>query len=539
MKKIIHLLFFLLLFFQVVFAQNTSERKVLLFEPHQLNQIKFDLPDQNIFKAVCMGEILLENIDPFLAYSIVWYADSWTQDNQLKASFFDGTATSQPINIRLDSHATPREDQYISQLYFTEKNVEKIKLQYVGSTELKRIEIHFFNPGKTENPAPPIIDNGNRVACPCPQPDYLDRLGWCPDGTCPVDATPDFTEVTHLIVHHSAGSNSSSDWAATVRSIYDYHVFTRGWDDIGYNWLIDPNGVIYQGRGDNVRGAHFCGNNSNTMGVCVMGDFTDLVPTDDAIGSLESLLAWKVCDVGIEANDHAFHSSSGLELQHISGHRDGCPTACPGDSFYPLLSVVREDVQFKLDHECNDLFIAPPTDLEATFDLDNNILLTWIDHADNETGYQIERSLNYNNNFSVIANLPANEVAFVDDAFSSTTPYYYKVKATLGDSSSTYSNKVFIEPLTGISSLLNENTVEVFPNPTFGKLQVVVKNGLFGKLEISALDVLGRAIQSKSTYDKNTNSITIDFDLSGFPSGVYFMKLTQGGDTGIFQILKN
>ncbi|MFN7929681.1 MAG: hypothetical protein U0Y68_17395 [Blastocatellia bacterium] len=52
----------------------------------------------------------------------------------------------------------------------------------------------------------------------------------------------------HLLVHHTANANTATDWAAVVRAIWSFHIFTNGWSDIGYNYLIDPN-VIYEGAG--------------------------------------------------------------------------------------------------------------------------------------------------------------------------------------------------------------------------------------------------------------------------------------------------
>jgi len=101
----------------------------------------------------------------------------------------------------------------------------------------------------------------------CEIPEVCDRSCWCP--TCPIDDTPQLTEPTHLIVHHSAGNNQSNNFATVVESIWDLHVNTNGWDDIGYNWLIDPNGVLYQGRPDNYQGAHFSCINENTVGICL------------------------------------------------------------------------------------------------------------------------------------------------------------------------------------------------------------------------------------------------------------------------------
>ena len=274
------------------------------------------------------------------------------------------------------------------------------------------------------------------------------------------------------------------------------------------------------------------------MGVCVLGDFTDVTPTSDAVGSLEDLLAWKICDTGIEANDQAYHNSSELELEHISGHRDGCSTACPGDSFYPTLPMVRGAVQTKLDHECNDLFIAPPTSLDGEFNMDDNISLTWEDNADNEDGYQIERSEFINNTFDVIANIPANSTEYIDESFDPGVPYYYKVKATLGDSSSTYSNKFFIEALTNSNSIFNENNVQLFPNPSSGNIKVLINNDFFEKINLSVFDVLGKEIIRSKIFEKNTSLFQEKMDLNDLSSGVYFLKISSGGEIGVFQVIR-
>lgn len=187
---------------------------------------------------------------------------------------------------------------------------------------------------------------------PCPRPVVKTRTAWCPSGNCFPDPTPVLTVPTHFIVHHSAGVNSSTDWAAVVRGIWDYHVNVNGWDDIGYNWLIDPNGVIYEGRADSLQGAHFCGNNSQTTGICMLGNFQATKPSGESKRSLVELLAWKC---GVEALDPlgiGFHVPSGLNLYVVSGHRDGCSTSCPGDQFYPLLPIIREAMDMYIEDDC-------------------------------------------------------------------------------------------------------------------------------------------------------------------------------------------
>lgn len=187
------------------------------------------------------------------------------------------------------------------------------------------------------------------------RPALVTRTAWgCPDGQ-DSDWTPQYTTVTHLIVHHSATTNVSSDWAAVVRSIWNYHTHTQGWGDIGYNYLIDPNGIVYEGRagGDNAIGAHFSCRNGNTMGVCVLGTFTSVSPTAAALNSLKQLLAWKAEQRGIDPLGSSYHAGTAQTMPNISGHRNGNPaypsnacttTSCPGNNLYAQLPAIRSDV---------------------------------------------------------------------------------------------------------------------------------------------------------------------------------------------------
>ncbi len=197
----------------------------------------------------------------------------------------------------------------------------------------------------------------------CSQPSYCDRDCWAPGGVCPPDATPVYTDVEFIIVHHSAANYSAgTDYKAVVRSYWDYHVNTHGWDDIGYNWLVDPNGIIYEGRGKDTQGAHFSGANSNTMGVCVIGDYMTATPTSVSIEKLEDLIAWEATRKEIDVLTTGYHAASGLTIYHVSGHRDGPGTTdCPGNNLYALLPTIREDVSQYPCYKGEDE--GPPNDL--------------------------------------------------------------------------------------------------------------------------------------------------------------------------------
>lgn len=172
---------------------------------------------------------------------------------------------------------------------------------------------------------------------------------------------PTATPTKHIIIHHSATSNTINDPYLTVRSIYSYHTAVNGWDDIGYNYLIAPDGTIFQGRDDQgivepdyVLGAHLCGVNAGTMGICMLGTFSNSLPTQAALQSLYKLIKWKADKDEIrifESSPHPIGPPSspvtpGL-LAHVGGHRDGCRTGyteCPGETLYQYLAVIREQV---------------------------------------------------------------------------------------------------------------------------------------------------------------------------------------------------
>lgn len=306
------------------------------------------LPHDFLSGSTALLPIRLGEVSPFLAWSVEWEG---SETLSLEIRFYEAGRWGEWTPLVPDAHSEREAPRFISQLGFAPASTTHFDVRILPQesvSELAGARVHFYNPGDAPyNPESGQVET--LLACPCPQPGYLDRLGWCPSGNCPTDPTPVNTSVTHLIVHHSAGANSSSNWPAVVRSIWDYHVNSNGWDDIGYNWLIDPNGVLYEGRGNDLLGAHFCGTNGSTMGVCMMGTYSSVPPSDTSLQTLTRLLGWKACDRDIDPEDFSFHNGSGLNLFNISGHRDGCATACPGDSLYARLPGLRMDVGDYID----------------------------------------------------------------------------------------------------------------------------------------------------------------------------------------------
>jgi hypothetical protein len=101
---------------------------------------------------------------------------------------------------------------------------------------------------------------------------------------------------------------------------------------------------LFQGRNDNIVGAHFCSQNSQTMGVCLLGTYTDVDITLAARNTLEQLLAWKSCDKNIDPDNINYHPGTQLILHTVSGHRDGCATECPGGTFHATIDQLRANI---------------------------------------------------------------------------------------------------------------------------------------------------------------------------------------------------
>ena len=220
-------------------------------------------------------------------------------------------------------------------------------LEIAAAAPIDRVSATMFPPQQLHRRiAPESLSVGHLLA--------RSRSDWqCPDGEQAPMWAPAYTIVTHIVVHHTDGANSVADWDAEVRSIWYLHTYTNGWGDIGYNYLIDPNGVIYEGRagGFGSIGAHFSCRNTNTVGIALLGTYTTALPAKAALDSLKELLAELCARDHIKPTAFAYHAPSALNMPTIIGHRDGNPspltctrTECPGDALYALLPAIRIDV---------------------------------------------------------------------------------------------------------------------------------------------------------------------------------------------------
>ena len=213
-------------------------------------------------------------------------------------------------------------------------------------------------------------------------PDYVPRSSWCGSYTACHNPTysPTYITPTHTIIHHGASPYSYTDGAAVVRSYWNYHVNSNGWEDIGYNYLFDKFGNMFQGRYNpnlpttDVKGAHAGYCNSKSIGLNFIGHSDTLATAPTAIQLEKSwdMLAWwydnKELDPTSSADILNQAGAFTFSRYRISGHRDvnqtstgQLGTTCPGETLYAMLPNFRVQVARKMN-DCGWNIVLPEED---------------------------------------------------------------------------------------------------------------------------------------------------------------------------------
>ncbi|HEX2296843.1 MAG TPA: N-acetylmuramoyl-L-alanine amidase [Actinomycetota bacterium] len=233
------------------------------------------------------------------------------------------------------------------------KSIRDVTLDYMNTVDGARLE--------TEVPVQ------QRSAAAAGAPDIVTRAEWGADesikstsGSC----VRQFFPVQQLFVHHTVGRNYDSNPKATMRAIYHFHTQTQGWCDVGYNFVVGWDGTIYEGRwarkygpwevhssedrsGRAVAGAHVSGYNSGSVGISVMGNFSEVQPPPAVRKSLAHLLAWEADRHDLRPRgEHTYRNpetGQTRRLKYIAGHRDAGYTECPGNFLYAALPAIRKD----------------------------------------------------------------------------------------------------------------------------------------------------------------------------------------------------
>ncbi|MFJ1927315.1 FG-GAP-like repeat-containing protein [Streptomyces sp. NPDC088131] len=220
----------------------------------------------------------------------------------------------------------------------------------------------------TDSPTdPPVPTTSPSPTAPAPlpstvvKPPIITQAQW--GASTDYDGTPGYgQEIKAAVVHHTGVDQDNgvpcSQSRARMRTIQQEH-FARGYYDIGYNFVVDRCGQIFEGRSGGmdlpVIGAHDVGFNTNTVGISYIGNTMTMKATRAGLEAISRVVAWKFGMYGISpSSDVTLVSGSPLgqdgnkvaegdsiTLPRVFGHRDTNATLCPGDALYGKLPLIR------------------------------------------------------------------------------------------------------------------------------------------------------------------------------------------------------
>jgi hypothetical protein len=331
---------------------NALETKVIEYEGSNISGKVLDELDNfdSIFIVAYSKESATEN----LVFQIRKYTDG---DKEGDLSYISLSADEANIHSPQETKNNDiNSNRYLSGAIPLSR-IEKVEL-LKADARLDKVELHLLNVAKPEYETKFASSTYNLGSV-----EIISRSGWgCPDND---PASPYYCDgpfwstwyypTTHIVVHHTATGNNDEDWAAHVRRIWYSHSHLRdadpndgvqGWTDIGYNYLIDPNGKIYEGRygGLFVSGGHVRGHNSGSVGIGMLGTYIDGDITSAARNSLRSLTQ-EIINYNHLNPKQGMTNINGRYNQVISGHRDWAATQCPGEFFYATLPALRNSLE--------------------------------------------------------------------------------------------------------------------------------------------------------------------------------------------------
>ena len=515
---------------------------------------------------------------PFIALGVTWDAQVGS-DHQIEIeirSSKNAREWTTWMAIEVDHHVELPNGSFAGPLVFMEAGTQYIQYRATlkphitfRNPELKTIRLNFINPGVTDEvelkehvaTVPKSLKVRDRVGKITPEsvdvvqkdnsdldfvvnydlPQYVARTQWGASLGLTNTASRSVTSVSHLIVHHSAGNYvPTADFAAVVRSYYNYHTgATLGWSDIGYNWLVDRNGVIYQGRAFNfdgnrdVIGAHFAGKNSRTMGICVIGTYTSTMPTESALERLRTMLAWKANERGIDVKNRSMHTAG--NIFNISGHRDGGATECPGQQLYNYLPTLRARTfaflnppNLQIDSES---FAIDQTSVAFELGIDNfeNDVIAYIEYGTEEDNLDIE-----SDDFEIDAQEGVSLITMNLTELAPATLYHYRVVAVNSDTFAVTEKSSFEtasptslenDPETATEFILEQN----YPNPFNPSTRITFEIPEASAVRVLIYNSQGQLMAVPAERNFSAGRHHVSFDASGVASGVLVYALEIDG----------
>ncbi len=210
------------------------------------------------------------------------------------------------------------------------------------------VQLDLIDPSVSAADAP--VSQAGSAQAAGTKPTILTRAQWGADERLRT-GVPEYGTIKAGFVHHTVNANnySAGQVPAIIRGIYSFHTQSRGWSDIGYNFLIDRFGRTWEGRAGGVDqpviGAHTGGFNSQLFGAAAIGTFSTASPPAATMTAFNKLFAWKLGLAHVDPTAKVTLAGMKTSVYTVSGHRDadGAPndTECPGNALYAKLASIR------------------------------------------------------------------------------------------------------------------------------------------------------------------------------------------------------
>ena len=313
-------------------------------------------------------------VDGFSAVGVTWLPDPALEEVAVqvrtRAGGRWGAWTDVAVQLGTGSDVTSREARGAragSDLLFVgASDAVQVRVDSAGGTP-RDVRLALIDPGTARADAAstdgtsapePVLLGGAVAQAAVAAPEHVSRAGWGADESlrrCTGTSSP---ALLGGILHTTATSNdyTASQSPAIMRAMYAYHTKSLKWCDIGYNFLVDKFGTLFEGRAGsvtrNVIGSHTGGFNTGTVGVSMIGNHDLVAPTAAQRRTVERVFAWKLDAAGLDPQGTTTYTSGGGSATRyaagtvvtkpvISGHRDYSSKSCPGDLAYPELEQIR------------------------------------------------------------------------------------------------------------------------------------------------------------------------------------------------------
>ena len=248
------------------------------------------------------------------------------------------------------------------------------EVQYRISRRVPGLRVHFVNVHGTSTRADRLrtalrrataaavaplgrLVGGQAARAQGTPPPMVTRDGWGAED-CPPRTGADYGEVKAAHIHHTVSLNdyTREEARSVVLSICRYHRNSNKWNDIGYNFLVDKYGTLYEGRAGGidqpVQGAQAQGYNTQTTGIANIGTHSDVPQSQEALRAMAALIRWKLPLHGAPTagavelksgggDTNRYSSGRTVTVDRVIGHRDTNKTECPGESLYAQLTELR------------------------------------------------------------------------------------------------------------------------------------------------------------------------------------------------------